>query len=121
MGKKLHGSIILTYDVDGHDCPEFYMAADAVEREYEDAIGIGLVYDGQVDTFREEKDEYDVNFEKWVTFHSTVDSVLIKDSERPLKQAVYCRSITKLGKCCKNKTRDPSLRCWRHRDCCRSL
>ncbi len=113
--KSIPGSIILSYDIEDESFLEFYKAADLLEQKYEDVLGFGLVYDGQVDNFLEDADEYEITFVKWITFHSTVKSVTIKDTESPLMNAVYCRSTTKAGILCRNKTKDPSQRCWRHR------
>lgn len=115
--RKERGSIILVFRTVRISPAVFNELAGDVEKYFPDAYGIGVVRGGTEDNFNEDTDEYDVNFEKFVCFHSRLAPVIVKDtvSKCPLSEAVYCQSLTMRGKCCKNKTKDPSRRCWRHR------
>ena len=77
--------------------------------------GIGLACGGDEDVFIDVTDQCDVTFRKWMTLHSRPQAVVFKDSNSPLPQAKFCNSLTEPGLCCKNKTKDPSKRYWRHR------
>lgn len=116
-GEKWRGSIILTFKIESISSATFNKLVDEVEHNLPDACGIGLATDGAEDILQEATDEYEVTFEKWVNLHSRIAPVIIKDSvaEPLLAQAVYCQSLTKRRMCCRNKTKDPSMRCWRHR------
>lgn len=91
---------------------------DEEEHNYSEACGVGLACDGGEDILLESTDEYEVQFEKCVVLNSKISPVIVKDSTAatPLPSAVFCRSFTKKGLWCRNKTKDPSMRCWRHRE-----
>ncbi|RYE37565.1 MAG: hypothetical protein EOP48_28520 [Sphingobacteriales bacterium] len=116
--RKERGSIILIFRIEPISSATFNELVGDVEQNCPDACGIGVANAGGEDILREDTDEYDVNFGKWVSLHSRVAPVIVKDtvSQTPLAQAVYCQSLTKRGLCCKNKTKDPSRCCWRHRE-----
>lgn len=115
--RKERGSIILIFRVEPISSATFNGLVGDVEQNCPDACGIGIANAGGEDILREETNEYDINFGKWVNLHSRVAPVIVRDtvSKTALTQAVYCQSLTKRGLCCKNKTKDPSRRCWRHR------
>jgi hypothetical protein len=113
---KLRGSIILKFEIDPIPKQQFYELVQFIELQDKGVTGLGLAVDGEADKLDEVTDTYSINFDVWVTLHSVVAPVVVKDSEYPLQVAVYCRSITKSGICCRNKTKDPSRLCWRHRN-----
>lgn len=115
---KKAGSILLTFHM-GPLPSDFkhiyYNLVDRIESKYEDAVGVGYTTDGAKDTLDEERDEYTLNFDMWTALHSGPAPVIMKDSDRPMEVAVFCTGITWKKECCRNKTKDPSKRCWRHR------
>lgn len=117
-GDKKAGSILLTFHV-GPLPSDFkhiyYDLVDCIQSKYEDAVGVGYTTDGAKDTLDEERDEYTLNFDMWTALHSEPTPVIMKDSDHPMEVAVFCTGITWKKECCRNKTKDPSKRCWRHR------
>ena len=93
----------------------FNNLVDKVQESYPDVSGIGLACGGDEDVFIDVTDQCDVTFRKWMTLHSRPQAVVFKNLNSPLPQVVFCNSLTEPGLCCKNKTKDPSKRCWRHR------
>jgi hypothetical protein len=114
---KKEGSI-LTFAIKPISSTMFYDLVDKVQESYPDIIGIGLACGGDEDVLIDDTDQCEVTFRKWMTLHSRSQAVVFKDSNSPLPQAVFCNSLTKRGLCCKNKTKDSSKRCWRHRGQC---
>ena len=104
-------------EVESITSEKFFALVGDLEQSCPDACGIGVANAGTEDILREDTDEYEINFGKWVNINSRVSPVILKDtsSMTPLDEVVFCRSLAKLGLCCKNKTKDPSRRCWRHR------
>jgi hypothetical protein len=117
-GDKRAGCILLTFHV-GHLPSDFkriyYDLVDRIQSKYEDAVGVGYTTDGAKDTLDEERDEYTLNFDMWTALHSEPTPVIMKDSDHPMEVAVFCTGITWKKEFCRNKTKDPSKRCWRHR------
>lgn len=113
----IRGSIILSFGVESITSEQFQKLESYFENDCSDVCGLGLATAGVEDALIEDTDEYRVRFKKWVTLNSEPSQITIKDtaSISPLPTAVYCQSLTKVGVCCKNKTKDPSKRCWRHR------
>lgn len=115
--QKFRGSIILSFNIESISSQQFIQLVDEVEHKHPEVCGVGLACDGGEDILLE-SDEYEVQFEKWVVINSKISPVIVKDSTSatPLSSAVLCRSFTKKGLWCRNKTKDPSKRCWRHRE-----
>lgn len=116
--RVMQGSIVLAFRIDGISAETFDDVVKELENRCPDACGVGIADAGGTDIFQDETDEYTVNFGKWVNLLAREDApVIIKDTvaPSPLLCAVYCQSLSKRGECCKNKTKDPSRRCWRHR------
>ena len=116
--KKMSGStsIVLSFLIDSISRQQFNQLVDEVEVQYPTVCGVGLA--NEADILIEFTDEYSIQFDRWVNLHSELAPVIVKDSlsMTPLPLAVFCQSLTRRGRCCRNKTKDRSMRCWRHRE-----
>jgi hypothetical protein len=54
---------------------------------------------------------------KATTIQAPQELLIMVDTRPTISSAVQCIARTKSGHMCKNKTRDATGRCWRHRDC----